>query len=325
MGYGSENVKYEALMHLDGQISRMPRDKRATAREAIQEYVKDGSYLCLGWIAPAVALLHEIARQGQKDLTMIWDSHVVGGSLLIGLGQVKKVEMAYQWGAIQGNDMVWRRAFEKQIPRKVEIDDYTNAAIAWRLYAGATGLPFMAVPGMIGSDIPKYNKNVKEFDDPFGSGAKVSLVPAARPDVTILHCHRADIYGNAQWFGFYGNSDVQGKAAKRLIISCEEIVPTDEIRRCPNNTLIPHYYVDAVVHLPFGAHWREVNYMYHQDFPFGMDMFTRWETVDGFRQWCDEYIFDVKDWDGYCRKVGYERLHKLAAMERKFQVIGEVR
>ena len=318
-------MKYEALLHLEGKQSRKPIDKRATAHDAIKELVKDESYLCLGWVAPPVSLVHEIARQGQKDLTMIWDSHVVCGSLLLGLGQVKKVEQAYQWGAIQGNDHVWRRAFEREIPRKIEIDDYTNAAIAWRLYAGSIGVPFMVIPSMKGSDIPVYNKNIKEVDDPYGSGKRVCLIPASNPDVTILHCQRADMYGNAQWFGFYGNSDVEGKAAKKLIISCEEIVPTDEIRRCPNNTLIPHYYVDAVVHAPFGAHWRETNYLYHQDFPFGMDMFTRWETEEGFKQWCDEYIFSVKDWDGYCRKVGYERLYKLAAMERKFQVYGEVR
>ena len=317
-------MKYEAMMHFEGRISRTPKDKRATAREAVQEFIKDGSYLCLGLVPTPAALLHEIARQGQKDLTMIWDSSLLG-SLLIGLGQVKKVESAYQWGAIQGNDHVWRRAFEKGIPRKVEIDDYSNAAIAWRLYAGAIGVPFMAIPSMKGTDIPKYNKNIKVIDEPYGSGKKVTIIPASNPDVTILHCQKADIYGNAQWFGFYGNSDVQGKAAKKLIISCEEIVPTDEIRRYPNNTLIPHYYVDAIVHAPFGSHWREVNYSYHQDFPFGMEMFTSWETEEGFKKWCDKYVFDVKDWDGYCKKVGYERLYKLSAMERKFQVFGEVR
>lgn len=317
-------MKYEAMMNFEGKTSRDKKDKRTTARDAVQEFIKDGDSITLGWVSQPVNLLHEIARQGQKDLTLMWDSHVFA-SLLIGLGQVKKVEFAYQWGAIQGNDYVWRRAIEKDIPRKIEVEDYSNASMAWRWFAGSVGIPFMISPALMGSDLPNFNKNIKTMDDPYGSGRKVALIPAAKPDVTILHCQRADMYGNAQWFGIYGNSDVMGKSAKRLIISCEEIVPTDEIRRFPNNTLIPHYYVDAVVEAPFGAHWREANLMYHQDFPFGMEMFTRWQTEEGFKKWCDEYIFDVKDWDGYCKKVGYERLWKLAAKERKFQVIGGVR
>ena len=121
-----------------------------------------------------------------------------------------------------------------------------------RYLAGALNLPFMAIRSMLGSDILKYNKRIKTIDDPY-EGKPVALVPAAKPDVAIIHVQRADVMGNAQVWGFTGNDENKVRAAKHTIITCEEIVSSEEIRRNANLTIIPFYCVDAVVQVPTGV------------------------------------------------------------------------
>lgn len=296
-----------------------------TLKDAIARYVHRGDSVILTQHETPVAAVHEIARQGIDELTLIFDSQVGPTSVLYGLGLVKQVEMAYNWGAIEGPDYTWRRAIEKKIPREIEVIHYSNYAMALRMEGGARGIPFMPLRSQIGTDIAKQNPAIKIIEDPYGSGDPIALVPSVQPDVAILHAHRADKLGNVQFFGHYGNTDLVAKCANHVIVTCEEMITTAEIQRMPNLTLIPHYAVDAVVEVPFGAHWRECFYYYHHDFPFGMKTFEQYKTEKGFRNWCDEYIFNVNDWNGYCNKVGYDRLFKLRQMERKFQVYGEVR
>lgn len=309
----------------DEKISKTSLDKRMTLKEAVSKYVHKGNSLYIGLHQTPVAAIHEIIRQNIQDLDLIIDSQVGPSSVLFGTGLIKKVELAYTWGAIEGPDHVWRRVVEKKIPREIEVEYYSNYGMALRLEAGAKNVPFLPMRSQLGSDIVKYNSNIKIIDDPYGSGSPVALVPAVNPDVAIIHVHRADQLGNLQFYGHFGNTDVAAKCAKHVIATCEEIITTDEIRRTPNLTLVPHYVVDAVVEVPFGAHWREANYYYHHDFPFGMSSFEQWKTEEGFKRWCENYIYGVDDWEGYCQKVGYDRLWKLAHIERKFQVYGEVR
>lgn len=202
---------------------------------------------------------------------------------------------------------------------------YSNYGIALMALAGSMNVPFLPTRSMIGSSIAEQNPRIRVIDDPYGGGTPVALVPAARPDVCIIHVHRADKLGNLQFFGHFGNTDIFVRSAKYVIASCEELVTTDEIRRTPNQTIIPQYNVDAVVEAPFGAHWFASNYYYHNDFPFGAYTLEKWRTEEGFREWCDKYIFGVEDWDGYCRTVGYERLWKLYHAEKRFLAYGEVR
>jgi glutaconate CoA-transferase subunit A len=307
------------------KLSKTSPDKRMTMKEAISKFVHKGDSLYIGLHETPTAAVHEIVRQNIQDLSLIIDSQVGPTTVLFGMGLINKVELAYMWGAIEGPSHVWRRAVEKNIPREVEVEYYSNYGMSLRLEAGARNIPFMPTRSQLGSDIIKHNPKIKTMEDPYGSGKPIALVPAVNPDVVIIHVHRADQLGNLQFFGHFGNADVVAKCGKRVIATCEEIISTEEIRRTPNLTLVPSYAVDAVVEVPFGAHWRETNYYYHHDFPFGMAAFEQWKTEDGFKRWCDKYIFGVDDWDGYCNKVGYDRLWKLWHAERKFQVYGEVR
>ncbi|WP_054692645.1 CoA transferase subunit A [Syntrophomonas palmitatica] len=310
------------------KLSKAPINKVVTLKEAVAQFVADGAYLSFGGIGDRTptAAVHEVARQRKKNLRLVSDTSVsfVHDSILIGLGLVDKFEIAYNWGGIWGSDEVYRRALEKEIPRKIEIEEYSNLSTGMRFLAGSMGLSFMPVKSLLGSDIPVHNPRIKIIDDPY-TGEPVALVPAANPDVAFIHVQRCDKFGNAQILGHMGDDDALARAAQHVIITAEEIVPTDEIRRYPNLTCIPYYCVNAVVQVPFGSHGRGCSYYYAMDVPYGNQVNKAWSTHEGFEQWAEEWIYGVNDWEGYCQKLGWDRLMRLARAEQRYQKFGEVR
>jgi len=306
--------------------AKPPINKIMTAQEAIARFVHEECYLGMTVSAAPASLIWEMVRQRDriKTLDLVITSQIGMSSALIGSGLVRKIEMAYNWGGIEGEDKVFRRAVEKGIPRPLEVEDYSNFGAAMRWQAAAMGLPFMPTKSQLGSDIIKYNPKIKVIDDPY-NGHPVSLVPASYPDVAVIHAARADEIGNVQCYGLFGNTDTLARAAKHVIVSVEEIITSAEIRRMPNLTTIPYYYVDAIVHSPFGAHWRESSYYYHHDLAYGLDAYRQFATQEGFDSWAEKYIHGTKDWNEYCQLVGYDRLNRLMQSEHKYQQFGEVR
>lgn len=306
--------------------AKPPVYKIMTAKEAVEKFIHDNCYLGMTVSAAPAALIWEMVRQRDriKTVDLVITSQIGMSSALIGAGLVRKIEMGYNWGGIEGEDKVFRRAVEKGIPRPLEVEDYSNFGAAMRWLAASMGLPFMPTKSQLGSDIIKYNPKIKVINDPYNN-EPVALVPASYPDVAVIHASRADEIGNVQCFGLYGNTDTLARAAKHVIVSVEEIITSAEIRRMPNLTTIPYYYVDAIVHAPFGAHWRESNYYYHHDLAFGLDAYRQFATQEGFDAWIEKYILGTKDWDEYCKLVGYDRLYRLMQNEHKYQQFGEVR
>ena len=303
-----------------------PINKVMTASEAISKFVHEDTYLGISGTCYPTNLMWEIVRQKDriKSLDLAVCSQIGLSAPIIGSGLVRKLEFAYVWGGLEGEDKVFRRAVEKGIPRPIELEEYSNYGMGMRWNAGALGLPFMPTKSQLGSDIIKYNPRIKVIDDPY-DGKPVALVPASNPDVSIIHATRADEIGNVQFYGIYGNSDMQARASKHVIVSVEEIVPQAELQRLPNLTVIPFYYVDAVVLAPFGAHWREAPFYYHHDLAFGLDAFKQFRTQEGFDAWVEKYILGTKDWYDYLKLVGYDRLFRLKQSEQSYQKYGEVR
>lgn len=316
-------MKFEPVTGDKGKAKPLA-NKVMTAKEAVSTFIKEGCYLGINVSAAPAALIWEIVRQRIGNLRVVITSQIGMSSVLLGCGLVSKLEMAYNWGGIEGEDRVFRRAAEHGIPRPVELEEYSNFGAALRWQAGAMGVPFMPTKSQLGTDIIKYNPKIKVIEDPY-NGEPVALVPASNPDVAIIHAQRADEIGNVQCLGLYGNSDVLARAARHVIVSVEEIVTQGEIRRMPNLTTIPYIYVDAIVHAPFGAHWRESNYYYHHDLAYGLEVYKQWATKEGFDAWVEKYIYGTKDWDEYCKMVGYDRLYRLMQSEHRFQKYGEVR
>ncbi len=288
-------------------------DKVCSLSEAISRHVADGDTIWIGGFLARVpmAAVCEILRQKKKDLTVIIDSNSETADFLIGAGLVKKVECAWLWISV-ANAFNFRRAVEKGQPRSIEVEDYSNLGIGMRLLAGALGLPFMPLKSLLGSDIPVYNKRIKIVPDPY-SHEQVALVPAANPDVALIHLQRADRMGNGQIWGILGDDLNAARAAKKVILTCEEIIPTAEIRRIPNMTHIPYYCVSAVVETPFGSYPYGTPYYYWVD----TNCRRRWamasRTQEDFNALLDEIL--GRDHAEYLRKVGQERLAKLQKME----------
>jgi glutaconate CoA-transferase subunit A len=99
------------------------------------------------------------------------------------------------------------------------------------------------------TSLEQANPLIKRIPDPYG-GKDVIVVPALNPDVAIVHVQRADKNGNAHLWGIIGEQKEAAFAAKKVILTAEEIVDESVIRSDPNRTMIPANIVDAVCHVP---------------------------------------------------------------------------
>lgn len=291
-------------------------NKVTTMEEAVSRYVTDGCSLAFGAIVARepMAAAFEIIRQQKKNLTYINDSSVEPAEFLIAGGCMSRFEGAYIWVGGVGNAHNYRRAMEKGIPHYLEVEEYSNLGCSMRFMAGAMGVPFMPVKTMLGSDLVTNNPNIKVIDDPYGSGP-VALVPAANPDVAFIHVQRADMEGNCQIWGMVGNDDNIARASKHVVISCEELITTHEIRQIPNMTTIPSYCVDAVVVEPYGSYPLAVSGYYWLDMPFRRELMKMAKTREGMVAWMDEWIYGVRNHKEFTKKVGLERLAVIQQME----------
>jgi acyl CoA:acetate/3-ketoacid CoA transferase alpha subunit len=281
-------------------------DKLMTEEKAISRFVTDGCYIgteLYGTVRCPMSLCREVVRQGKKNLRVCGQG-VLELDLWLAAGLVKKLDITYIGLEVYGTTSALRRAVESgQVESCVE---WSNGAISWRMKATAMGVPFIPTRSMLGTDTLKYSA-AKVVKDPF-SGIRVCLLPALILDVGLIHVHRADRFGNAQIEGISGFALEMARASKRLIISAEEIVPTDEIRKYPDRTVIPYYLADAVVHAPFGAHPGETAYVYGRDEPAIREWIEANKTAEGAQAYLAKYVHGVKTHREYLDLIGQERL-----------------
>ena len=289
--------------------SRKLTDKLMTEREAISRFVYDGCYIgteLYGTVRCPMSLVREVVCQGFKDLGVAGQG-VTELDLWLAAGMVKTLDITYIGLEVYGISKALRRAVESgQVEKVVE---WSNGGITWRFKAAAMGVPFLPVRAMLGTDTLKYSA-AKVVECPF-TGEKIALLPALILDVGLIHVHRADRYGNCQIEGISGFAFEMSRASKRLIVSAEEIVPTEEIRRYPDRTIIPYYLVDAVVHAPFGSHPGEMPYRYCRDEPEIKAWVEATKTQESVNAYLKEWIYDLPDHEAYLEKLGKERLDKL--------------
>jgi acyl CoA:acetate/3-ketoacid CoA transferase alpha subunit len=284
-------------------------DKRMTEAEAVRRFIHDGDYIgteLYGTVRCPMSLVHEIVRQGITDLSVAGQG-VLELDLLLAASRVRALDITYIGLEVYGLSNCLRREVESgRVERVVE---WSNAGIAWRFKAAAMGVPFIPVRSMLGTDTLKFSA-AKVIECPF-TGLPIALLPALILDVGLIHVHRADIHGNAQIDGISGFAAEMARACKRLIISTEEIVETEVIRRRPDRTIIPYYLVDAVVVAPFGSHPGELCYRYARD----EEQIKLWveasKEAETARAFLAKHIYDVPDHQAYLDLFGQERLQAL--------------
>ncbi|MEG2133957.1 CoA transferase subunit A, partial [Pseudomonas sp.] len=243
---------------------------------------------------------HEIIRQGKKDLTLVRMTPDLIYDQLIGAGCARK--LIFSWGGNPGVGSLHRLrdAVEKQWPQAMEIEEHSHADLANAYVAGASGLPFAVLRAYAGSDLPKVNPLIKSVTCPF-TGEVLAAVPSVRPDVTVIHAQKADRKGNVLLWGILGVQKEAALAAKRCIVTVEEIV--DDLKAPMNACVLPTWALSAVCLVPGGAHPSYAHGYYERDNRF----YQAWDPIarnrEVFTAWIDEYIRGTADFNEFKAKL----------------------
>jgi glutaconate CoA-transferase subunit A len=284
--------------------SRALTSKLMSEQEAVATFVQDGDYLCYDCTylqrGPS-SLIREVIRQRKKDLWIAGKFTWVAVHLLLGGGCASKVDCGF---------FLFGKAIDRYVQEgRVQIFEYSNVVMTLRLQAGAMGIPFIPVRSFGGTDGFRHS-GAKLISDPY-TGQPVVLLPALNPDVALIHVQQADEFGNARVFGTGIAHTEAALASKKVIVSAEEIVSNDEIRRDPGRTSIPYYAVDAVVHAPFGSYPGECAGYYASD-PAGVIEVAVAALTDQIEPYLDKWVYGVASHQEMLDKnVGQEKLREM--------------
>jgi glutaconate CoA-transferase, subunit A len=277
--------------------------------EAIANYVNDGDIVYAAGFTHLIpfAAGHEMIRQGKKDLTLARATPDLIYDQMVAADCARKVIFSYMGNPGVGSLRIVRSSIEQG---KLEWEEYSHFGMITRLQAGASGLPFLPMKQTGATDLEAVNSNIKRIPDPFG-GKDVIVVPALNPDVAIVHVQRSDANGNAHLWGIIGEQKEAAFAAKKVILTVEEIVDESVIRSDPNRTMIPGIVVSAVCHVPFACHPSYAQGYYDRDNEFYLAWDRISESMEATRQYLDEWVFGVKDRNEYWEKLGAETRKRL--------------
>ena len=287
-------------------------DKLRSLHDAIARDVENGMAIAMGCALESLipfAASHEVIRQRKNDLTLIGPISDMQFDQMIGAGCVRKIIASWVGNVAAGLGHNYRRAAEADIPRPIEIEEHSNFTIGLGLQAAAAGVPFLPTRTIKGSSFVKA-RQFGRVRCPF-TGEKLVAVRAIQPDVAILHVQRADREGNAHVWGNYGVMREAALAAKKVILTCEEIVDHEVILSDPNRTLIPGFTVSSVAHEPFGSFPSPTQGHARRDDDFYFQYHRATRTREGFEQWLQEWIFGVADHRAFLDRLGRPRIEKL--------------
>ncbi len=286
--------------------SKVMKDKTMDVAEAVSQFVQDGDYVAIGGFGTnriPTAVLHEILRQRKKGLGLSGHTATHDFQILAAGGVLDRVDVAYVVGLeARGLSRAARRLFEEA---RIEVCEWTNAALAWRYRAAAMGIPFMPARVMFGTDTFKYSA-AREINCPF-TGKKLLALPALYPDVAVIHVHRADKYGNAQIDGITVSDFDVARAARKVILTAERIIGNADIRKDPSRTLIPYYCVDAVCHVSYGSFPGNMPYEYFSDEEHLKEWLSSDAHVSTLEPFLAKYVFGTQDFSEYIELCGGEQ------------------
>jgi glutaconate CoA-transferase, subunit A len=287
-------------------------DKLRPLHDAIALDVEDGMSVAMGCGLESLipfAASHEIIRQNRQDLTLICPISDMQFDQLIGAGCAKKIIASWVGNVAAGLGHNYRRAAESAIPQSIEIEEHSNFTIGQGLQAAAMGLPFLPTRTVKGSEF-RTGDQFQSIRCPFTSEELVA-VRAIQPDVTILHVQRADAQGNAHVWGNFGVMREAALAAKKVILTCEEVVDHEVILSDPNRTVIPGFVVSSVVHEPLGSFPSPTQGYARRDDDFYFDYHKATRTRDGFEQWLNKWVLGVEGHREFLTLLGDKRLEQL--------------
>jgi glutaconate CoA-transferase subunit A len=305
----------EARRRLEAK-ARAGGEKLTSLSEAAG-WIKDGDSIAIGgccYSRTPLALLMEVLRQKRRGLTLSRNLMCFEGEWFIAAQAVETLVTSwFGIGLPWGLSRVLREAVEGG---HLRFEEWSHLGLGLRYRAGAMGVPFLPTLTMLGSDLIGV-ADAKTMTCPF-TGETVCLIPALFPDVAVLHVHRADSLGNCQIDG-YPHMDVDvALAATTVLVTAEEIVSEEEIRRRPDRTVIPGFAVDAVVEVPYGAFPHECYGLYEADFNH-FDQYVAQgssQGAGGVREYLDRWVYQTPNHEDYLDLFGADTLDRLARSAR---------
>ena len=299
---------------------RALKNKVMSVPEAVERFVHDGDYLGSGGFGAnriSTAVLHEIVRRKKRDLglaghTTTHDFQILAAGNRHGERLIARVDAAYIVGLeARGLSPSARRMMQSG---EVEVCEWTNFALACRFRAAASGVPFVLARNMMGTDTFKKSA-AREIVCPF-TGMNFVALPALYPDVSVIHVHESDPFGNCRIRGITIADLDLARASKRLIITCERLITNDDIRSAPHATVIPSFCVDAVCEVPYGSYPGNMPGEYFSD----EDHLREWLRVEKdeeeYDAFLEKYIYGCPDFETYLGLCGgLERMKELRAQE----------
>ena len=310
-------------------------DKTMTLSEAVAQFVPNGCHISIGGFTinrNPMAAVYEIIRQRIGGLHLYAHSNGQGVDELVGSGCVAELEIAYAGsGRFAPTCVRFRKGVEEGT---LLVEDYSNYQMTLRFLAGAMGVPFLPTRSGLGTDIvDKWgfsatkrqadvrlpDKKLVVLDNPFGNWAEASkllLVPAINPDVTIVHVQRCDRQGTARIEGLTFADVEQVRAARHVILTCEQLVETEQLRRESERNQIPFFWVDAVVPIPYGA-YPTACYRYYDYDPVQLTRYRQMaEDEIRYQDYLQEFVYGVASHEELLEKVGRERTDRIKADPR---------
>ena len=269
---------------------------------AIREFVQDGQTLALEGFTHLIpfAAGHEIIRQGRRDLHLVRMTPDLIYDQLIGAGCARA--LTFSWGGNPGVGSLhrFRDAVEHGWPGPLAITEHSHAGMAAAYVAGASNLPFGLLRGYLGTDLPAVTTEIRTVTCPY-TGECLATVPALRPDVTLLHAQQADRKGNVLLRGIVGAQKEAGLAARKLVVTVEEIV--EELEAPMNAIVLPHWVVSAVACVPGGAYPSYAQGHYARDNAF----YLAWDGIARdrrrFSDWMERHVLGTADHVGFLRSL----------------------
>jgi glutaconate CoA-transferase subunit A len=266
--------------------------KFCSLAEAISDNLRDGNSVAMEGFTHLIpfAAGHEVIRQGRKNLTLIRMTPDLIYDQLIGVGAAEKLIFSWAGNPGVGSMHRMRDAVENGWPKPLAIEEHSHAAMANAFEAGAANLPFAVFRGYIGVDLPKVNPAIRHVTCPY-TGEVLATVPAIRPDVAIIHAQKADRAGNVLIEGILGVQKEAVLAAKRAIVTVEEVVE-DFGSRSPNAAILPSWTIMAIAVVPGGAYPSYAHGYYKRANAF----YKVWDTIsrsrESFTAWIEDNVLN---------------------------------
>ncbi|WP_274627064.1 CoA transferase subunit A [Arvimicrobium flavum] len=278
-------------------------------QQAVAENLNDGDTVAFEGFTHLIptAAAHEAIRQGFKDLTLIRMTPDLVYDQMVGMGMVRKLVFSYVGNPGVGLLRRARDSIENGWPRSVEVEEHSHAGMANAYEAGAAGLPCAIFRGYRGAGLAEVNPNIKWVECPF-TGEKLAAVPSIRPDVTFIHAQKADRKGNVLIEGIIGIQKEAVLAAKRAVVTVEEVVDDFEGLH-PNLTILPAWTIKAIAVVPGGSHPSYTHGYYARD----NAAYLEWDEIaadrDRFQAWMQANVME-KSADDFAARVAHLRSAK---------------